>query len=403
MTGLLVGLAGLMLLSLIQMVRLHREPLVGMGGLSSLPWSNGEWKLGQQQQRHRNGDDNHTAHNNDQTALRLPRLASPNTTTNHSDTMIVLDQQLSFPEDKRVILEVLRAAGVTSIQAPSWELLPDTRTLTTLYGPIDQPIVLGLETCQAFRDAIPQAERYVAPAGMFNTGTNALERHLTNNVFGVQKAWQVPWGKHRTESKRLHHAAVSLEGINQTAVLPIVVIRDPFFWMQSMCKHPYAAKWARGAQRCPGLKTLPRDFRRFSADKLPRNQTSFRVKVIFSATDVQFWDSLVHLWSRWYRDYWEAPYPRLMIRFEDLLLHSDDIVQSIAECVGGTANRNHVVETGTSKNHGSGADFVKAVIKTGDLGMRLKHLTQPDLHYATEHLDAELMQAFRYNLSTVNR
>jgi hypothetical protein len=232
MTGLLVGLAGLMLLSLIQMVRLHREPLVGMGGLSSLPWSNGEWKLGQQQQRHRNGDDNHTAHNNDQTALRLPRLASPNTTTNHSDTMIVLDQQLSFPEDKRVILEVLRAAGVTSIQAPSWELLPDTRTLTTLYGPIDQPIVLGLETCQAFRDAIPQAERYVAPAGMFNTGTNALERHLTNNVFGVQKAWQVPWGKHRTESKRLHHAAVSLEGINQTAVLPIVVIRDPFFWMQ---------------------------------------------------------------------------------------------------------------------------------------------------------------------------
>lgn len=92
-----------------------------------------------------------------------------------------------------------------------------------------------------------------------------------------------------------------------------------------------------------------------------------------------------------------------MIRFEDLLLHSDDIVQSIAECVGGTANRNHVVETGTSKNHGSGADFVKAVIKTGDLGMRLKHLTQPDLHYATEHLDAELMQAFRYNLSTVNR
>jgi hypothetical protein len=30
----------------------------------------------------------------------------------------------------------------------------------------------------------------------------------------------------------LHHAAVSLEGINQTAVLPIVVIRDPFFWMQ---------------------------------------------------------------------------------------------------------------------------------------------------------------------------
>lgn len=27
--------------------------------------------------------------------------------------------------------------------------------------------------------------------------------------------------------------------VNKTAVMPVVAIRDPYSWMQSLCRHPY--------------------------------------------------------------------------------------------------------------------------------------------------------------------
>jgi hypothetical protein len=141
---------------------------------------------------------------------------------------------------------------------------------------------------------------------------------------------------------------------------------------------------------------LPDDHAQFHS-KLEANQTTFRVKVIFDDQDKQTWDSLAHLWSRWYRAYLEAPYPRLLIRFEDLLFHSEKIMQLIGKCVDAKVNPDHYVQTSSSKSHGSGTDFTKAIIKTGDAKARLQMLTVEDLRFAAEYLDPELMSMFRYN------
>ena len=62
--------------------------------------------------------------------------------------------------------------------------------------------MVGMETCRHYQQHIDWSDRFAAPAGMFNTGTNAMTQHLVANPFqgipktSLQKQFQVPWGKH---------------------------------------------------------------------------------------------------------------------------------------------------------------------------------------------------------------
>lgn len=129
------------------------------------------------------------------------------------------------------IMQVLVAAGLKDIDPKDLEGLPSPETLTALYGPLKEPVVVGMETCATYRDKVPPSERVAAVAGMFNTGTNAMAFHLRQNI-NIKNTWQVPWGKHRMEYVRLNHTAEGLEHVNKQNVLPIVLIRDPLYWLQ---------------------------------------------------------------------------------------------------------------------------------------------------------------------------
>ena len=127
---------------------------------------------------------------------------------------IILDEvPLNHPMQQNPILAVLRQALVEEISVDDWKELPNlAKNLRHLYGSRivsspqsdnsnnndnnnhDGPLVLGMETCHAYRDAVPPSRRYVGAAGMFNTGTNALEHHLTHNILNIGSVWQVPWG-----------------------------------------------------------------------------------------------------------------------------------------------------------------------------------------------------------------
>jgi hypothetical protein len=129
------------------------------------------------------------------------------------------------------IMQVLVAAGLKDIDPKDLEGLPTPETLTSLYGPLKEPVVVGMDTCAAYRDKVQPSERVAAVAGMFNTGTNAMAFHLRQNI-NIKNTWQVPWGKHRMEYVRLNHTAEGLEHVNKQNVLPIVLIRDPLYWLQ---------------------------------------------------------------------------------------------------------------------------------------------------------------------------
>ena len=61
------------------------------------------------------------------------------------------------------------------------------------------------------------------------------------------------------------------------------------------------------------------------------------------------WDSLAHVWSDWYGQYFHADYPRLIVRFEDLLFNVKEMANTICECVGGVPRNDqfaYVVDSG---------------------------------------------------------
>jgi hypothetical protein len=84
----------------------------------------------------------------------------------------------SNPEaGKEPLLKTLRDAGVVNAtrfasRLPTWQQVIDR------FG--SSPKMIGMDTCQAFRDAVTSKHRVVAPAGPFNSGTNYLSASLAN-------------------------------------------------------------------------------------------------------------------------------------------------------------------------------------------------------------------------------
>lgn len=189
-----------------------------------------------------------------------------------------------------------------------------------------------------------------------------------------------------------------MEKVEQRDVLPIVIMRDPFHWMQSMCRSPYAAKWKKTKDHCPNLVPTKEDIRKFKPAMKESNNT-FPVTVVFSKDQIMSWKSLAHLYSAWYRQYLDAGYPHIIVRFEDMLWQADFVLKQIAACLGSTLADPISYQTKSSKSHGSGTDFLKAIFKSGNRTLRERHMTAEDKKYASIHFDNELMQLMNYKIT----
>jgi hypothetical protein len=78
------------------------------------------------------------------------------------------------------------------------------------------------------------------------------------------------------------------------------------------------------------------------------------VDIKFDKASKFHWESLVDLWNDWYRQYLEADYPRLIVRFEDLLFQAPAVMQQISECMGVDFNEETFkYQTKSAKGHGS--------------------------------------------------
>ena len=163
-------------------------------------------------------------------------------------------RRISECQGKEPLLEILH----TSIQRirvtrEICERLPHPADIEALYG--SKPVVHGMETCADYRSMIHQAQlQHNAPmvrvAGLYHTGTNALIQSLHRNLQQNLSVWNasiqthyqdhlwelfnVPWSKHMPVQFRWNVTAPSDAGINKTLILPVVLVRDPYWWMMSM-------------------------------------------------------------------------------------------------------------------------------------------------------------------------
>lgn len=88
-------------------------------------------------------------------------------------------QQEDRKKSRKPVLDLLQRAGF-DIDDELLNRLPSWQDVTDLYG--SEPVILGMDTCQAFRDAVPIEDRFVAPGGQQNVGTNALGQMMAANL-----------------------------------------------------------------------------------------------------------------------------------------------------------------------------------------------------------------------------
>jgi hypothetical protein len=91
-----------------------------------------------------------------------------------------------------------------------------------------------------------------------------------------------------------------------------------------------------------------------------------------------------------------------------IFLHSNDIfslvfqpavvLHEIANCMEGAVQQPIQYQLKSSKAHGSGTDYIKALVKTADSKVRSNNMTIHDLDYARHHLDRRLMTTFHYHV-----
>mmetsp|Transcript_22578 Transcript_22578/g.33045 ORF Transcript_22578/g.33045 Transcript_22578/m.33045 type:complete len:414 (-) Transcript_22578:87-1328(-) len=316
------------------------------------------------------------------------------------------DTEVKGETSVRPLEEILASAGVEVTQEIQ-DSLPPVQDIVDMYG--DRPVIAGLDRCDAFQDSIKFGEGFIAPAGMFNTGTNLLAEMLEHNCYLPDKVakygegrvgirYQVPWGKHSPVSWRFKHHAPQQEDQDQSSYLAAVVIKDPYTWMDSMCRHKYAANWMHFEGHCPNLVPItPKE------KKIIDDAETVEVKIRYFKHNVTSHTSMAGLWNDWYGSYLDADFPRLVVRFEDLLLHAEDVVGKVCRCGGGKMYNKpfeYIQDSAKKKGgkvHEGSNGLVKSMIKYGDAANRLKPYQPEDLEYAKLTLREDLMDQFHYS------
>jgi hypothetical protein len=300
------------------------------------------------------------------------------------------------------MVKILHAAQV-EIDKDLADQLPTWDQVVSLYG--DKPIIHGLETCEPYRKAVRAEDRMTGPAGMFNTGTNLLYELLKVNC-DIKEArrkfrepkrngmrWQVPWGKHNppTTHRFRNIAKAWGKGIKQGDFFPIVLIKDPYTWMGSQCRHKYATYWGHDDEHCPNLVRW----------MIPDAIVPSEVRVKF-ALQMKAYISLLDVWNKWYEEWESMDFPHITTRFEDLLFHGEEVTKVACECVGGVfAKEFQYVEDSAKKAVGvhTGANgLVKAMLHYGDPEKRLNGFTDRDRIYAKDHVNYNLMKRYSYTV-----
>jgi hypothetical protein len=315
--------------------------------------------------------------------------------------------------DKEPIYALLKEAGIDpeSLDKTIRNNIPTWTEVTSLYGA--QPVIYGLETCQLFRESSDPAEHFIGVAGTFNTGTNLLSELLIHNCHMSERMkkhgpinrgirWQVPYGKHTpvdNEEYRLSHRTEGDANILAENVFVAAIIRDPAVWAPSMCRHAYAMNWSRNEGHCPNLIANEQDV---LLDESLALGDAIPVSIEYAEFTKTHTTMMDH-YSDFYGDYVKATFPRVIVRFEDLIFFPKQVVSKICKCAGGELEDGpftYIVESAKKGSaHGKRSQrtgYVDAIIKYGRRQARWLNMTAHDLEYTKRNLDPNIMTTFHY-------
>jgi hypothetical protein len=207
------------------------------------------------------------------------------------------------------------------------------------------------------------------------------------------------------ETFRQGHRTYEDAELTANAMFPAVTVRDPLKWMQSMCRHEYGAHWPHTVEHCPNLVPTSVDFQLLQERNISVSETGAVPVSVHYAEFQREHDSLVGFWNEWYQQYAAVKWPRLMVRFEDLVFFPQQVTKVVCECAGGELNHREpfrfIVDSAKKGigQHGKKSErttYIDALIKYGTEKGRYLGYNQKDLDYIRKYMDPELLRLFRY-------
>ena len=179
-----------------------------------------------------------------------------------------------------------------------------------------------------------------------------------------------------------------------------------------MCRNPYTAKWkgVHDKKTCPQLKTKEVDVDQYNP-----------VDVVFGSGSTHH-ASLASMWNDWYGEYMfgnettasdsettDAPFPRLIIRFEDVIFFPYEVTKQICSYAGGViahreddkdvaSNSFHYVVRSAKKGFGHGEKRNGLIDSWARYGTDPKqNYSEEEIQIAKEILNPLFMDTFGYS------
>ena len=130
------------------------------------------------------------------------------------------------------------------------------------------------------------------------------------------------------------------------------------------------------------------------------------VRVRYKST-VEYHESLVHMWKDWYQEYFEAEFPRLIVRLEDVVFHPEKVLKEVCNCVDGSLSKTLTLtgesaKAGDEKFHGKNLTNLADAMVSHVFTNRTKGMTRDDHTYAIEALEDSVMKTFGYTNPTLD-
>ena len=199
----------------------------------------------------------------------------------------------------------------------------------------------------------PQSYHVVRIHGLQNSGTNLLTQYLQQHftVFLDTPGW-----KHQMLTPSFCHR---YPGFIDQRVLKIFIVKDPYFWLQSMYKSPYEVM---SIQR-------PRNINDYA--RRPVKLTAERGGMVYR--------NPIQYWRIWYEKGIDLLHqyrmPLIVIRYEDLLFYPEQVMNELSTYLTkkGDWTSPRIIES-AAKSHGASRNRTDALAYYHDERNRVKGL-----------------------------
>ena len=92
--------------------------------------------------------------------------------------------------------------------------------------------------------------------------------------------------------------------------------------------------------------------------------------------------------------------PRIVVRFEDVVLRPEEVVNRICQCVGGYRTSDLMLVEEQSKSHGHSRNRQQAVDAMSSQQYRMTNYGLRDIQFVMDHVNWTIMDYFGYSIST---